>query len=77
VDVALLPRSRKESAKDEYLLYRNALKNNITSREELNGVDLKHILQAREEGLKLLRSLTSRTIVPLFQSHDLEALARL
>jgi hypothetical protein len=45
------------SAKDEYLLYRNALKNEIILREELNGVDLKYILQAREEGIKLLRSL--------------------
>ncbi len=44
------------SAKDEYLLYRNALKDHILSREELKGVDIKLVLQAREEGLKLLRS---------------------
>ncbi len=47
------------SAKDEYLLYRNALKKQICLREELKAVDLKHILQAREEGLKLLRSKIS------------------
>ena len=47
------------SAKDEYLLYRNALKNQISLREELKAVDLKHILQAREEGIKLLRSKIS------------------
>jgi hypothetical protein len=44
------------SAKDEYLLYRNALKDHILSRKELNGVDIKHVLQAREEGINLLRS---------------------
>jgi len=44
------------SEKDEYLLYRNALKERILVREELKGVDVKHILQAREQGIKLLRS---------------------
>ena len=44
------------SAKDEYLLYRNALKDYILSRKELNGVDIKHVLQAREKGINLLRS---------------------
>jgi len=44
------------SAKDEYLLYRKALKEPILLREELKGVDIKRILQAREEGIKLLRS---------------------
>ena len=44
------------SAKDEYLLYRNALKDRIFLREELRGVDIKPILQAREEGIKVLRS---------------------
>jgi hypothetical protein len=44
------------SAKDEYLLYRNALKDRILLREELKAVDIKRILQAREEGIKLLRS---------------------
>ena len=46
------------SAKDEYLLYRNALKDNILLREELRsvGVGIKRILQARDEGIKLLRS---------------------
>ena len=44
------------SGKDEYLLYRNALKNRILLRAELKGIDIKRILQAREEGIHLLRS---------------------
>jgi hypothetical protein len=45
------------SAKQEYLLYRRALKDDILSRKELQGVDIKRILHAREEGLELLKSL--------------------
>jgi hypothetical protein len=45
------------SAKQEYLRYRQALKEHILSREELKGFDIKRILHAREEGLELLRSL--------------------
>jgi len=44
------------SAKDEYLLYRKALKDIILKRTELLGVELKHILHCREEGLKLLKA---------------------
>jgi hypothetical protein len=44
------------SARDEYLLYRKALKEHILSREDLGGVDIKLVLQAREEGIKLLKS---------------------
>lgn len=44
------------SGKDEYLLYRKALKDPILKRRELEGVDVKTILKAREEGLALLRS---------------------
>jgi hypothetical protein len=43
------------SAKDEYLLYRKAMKDYILIKNELNGIDLKIILKAREEGLTLLR----------------------
>jgi hypothetical protein len=43
------------SGKDEYLLYRRALKDRILLREELRGIDIKTILQAREKGLNLLR----------------------
>jgi hypothetical protein len=43
------------SAKDEYLLYRKALAEHILTRKELAGVSIKQILQAREEGLKLLK----------------------
>ena len=42
--------------KDEYLLYRRALKEHILPREELHGTDLKTVLKAREEGLSLLKS---------------------
>jgi hypothetical protein len=45
------------SAKDEYILYRQALKERILQRDELKGVDIKRILHAREEGLSLLKSL--------------------
>lgn len=43
-------------AKDEYLLYRKALKDHVLCREELQGVDMKTILKAREEGIGLLRA---------------------
>jgi hypothetical protein len=42
------------SAKDEYLLYRKALKDHILRRKELTGVDITQILHAREEGLHCL-----------------------
>jgi hypothetical protein len=45
------------SAKDEYILYRQALKERILQRDELKGVDIKRILHAREEGLALLKAL--------------------
>jgi hypothetical protein len=44
------------SAKDEYLIYRKALSEVILKRPELEGVDIKRILHAREEGLKLLKA---------------------
>jgi hypothetical protein len=43
------------SAKDEYLLYRKALKDHVLPRMELQGADMKTILKAREEGLLLLK----------------------
>jgi len=43
------------SAKDEYLRYRRALTDLLADRVELAGIELKRILQAREEGLALLR----------------------
>ena len=43
-------------AKDEYLLYRKALTGEIMQRSELKGVELKRVLQAREEGLRLLKA---------------------
>jgi hypothetical protein len=44
------------SAKDEYMIYRKALGDVILKLDELKGVDIKRILQAREEGLKLLKA---------------------
>ncbi len=44
------------SAKDEYLLYRRALKDNILTKNEHKGIDLKSLLKAREEGLALLKA---------------------
>lgn len=44
------------SAKDEYLLYRKALKEKILNNEEFKGIDLKRILHAREDGIALLKA---------------------
>ena len=44
------------SAKEEYLLYRKALKDHILTKKELQGIDLKRVLHAREEGLVLLKA---------------------
>jgi len=43
-------------ARDEYLLYRKALSESILKRREWQGVDLKKVLHAREEGLALLKA---------------------
>jgi len=44
------------SEKDEYLLYRKALKDVVLKRSELSGIDIKLILRGREEGIKLLKA---------------------
>jgi hypothetical protein len=44
------------SEKDEYLIYRKALKESVLGREEMKGIDVTRILKARQEGLELLRS---------------------
>ena len=44
------------SAKDEYMIYRRALSEVILKRDELKGADIKRVLHAREEGLKLLKA---------------------
>ncbi len=44
------------SGKDEYLKYRNALKERILKRTEMRGIDIKTILHAREQGLDLLKA---------------------
>jgi hypothetical protein len=48
------------SAKEEYRLYRQALKDEILSRPELEGADMKTVLKAREEGLALLKHNLTR-----------------
>ena len=48
------------SAKDEYRLYRQALKDEVLSRAELEGTDMKTMLKAREEGLALLKHNLTR-----------------
>jgi hypothetical protein len=42
--------------KDEYLLYRRALIAHILTRPELQDINLKIVLKAREEGLSLLKA---------------------
>ncbi|MFH0729537.1 MAG: hypothetical protein V2B19_24755 [Pseudomonadota bacterium] len=42
------------TAKDEYLVYRKALKDHILFRNEMKGIDITRILKAREEALSLL-----------------------
>jgi len=44
------------SEKDEYLLYKNALKNHILIRKEMEGITMIDVLHARTEGIALLRS---------------------
>ena len=44
------------AGKDEYLMYRNALKEHILVRPELQGKDIKQILQAREKGIAQLKA---------------------
>jgi hypothetical protein len=47
------------SAKDEYLLYRQTLKEKVLNDDEMQGVHLKRVLQAREEWIELLNSKVS------------------
>ena len=44
------------SAKDEYLLYRRVLIDDILVKDEMKGIDFKNILKAREEGLARLKA---------------------
>jgi len=48
------------SEKDEYLLYRKALKNHILNRNEMEGITMIDVLHARTEGIALLRSKISK-----------------
>jgi hypothetical protein len=44
------------SAREEYLIYRRILNDDILKREEFQGAELKRVLMAREQGLVLLKS---------------------
>jgi hypothetical protein len=44
------------SKKDEYFLYKTALKNHILNRKEMENVKMLDVLYARTEGIELLRS---------------------
>jgi hypothetical protein len=48
------------SAKDEYRLYRQALEDHVLGRPEMEGVDMKTLLVAREAGLTLLKDNLSK-----------------
>jgi len=47
------------SEKDEYLLYKKALKNHILIRKEMEGIKINDVLHARTEGIALLHSKIS------------------
>ena len=47
------------SEKDEYLLYKTALKNHILNRKEMKGIKILDVLRARIDGIALLRSKVS------------------
>jgi hypothetical protein len=47
------------SEKDEYLLYKTALKNHILNRKEMEGIKMMDVLRARADGISLLRSKVS------------------
>ena len=47
------------SEKDEYFLYRTALKDHILKRKEMNGIPMIDVLHARTDGIALLRSKVS------------------
>ena len=47
------------SEKDEYLLYKTALKNHILNRKEMEGIMMIDVLRARADGIALLHSKVS------------------
>jgi hypothetical protein len=50
------------SEKDEYLIYREALKETILKREEMINKEMNQVLQARQEGLVLLKSKVGKAL---------------
>ena len=49
------------SEKDEYLIYKNVVRDHILKRKEMDGVKMVDILRARVEGIALLRSKITTT----------------
>ncbi len=49
------------SDKDEYLIYKKALKNHILKRKEMKGITIIDVLRARIESIALLRSKVSHS----------------
>jgi hypothetical protein len=47
------------SEKDEYLLYKKALKDYVLNQKEMEGITMIDVLHARTEGIRLLRSKVS------------------
>jgi hypothetical protein len=47
------------SEKDEYILYKTALKNHILNRKEMEGIMMIDVLRARADGIVLLHSKVS------------------
>jgi hypothetical protein len=47
------------SEKDEYLLYKTALKKHVMIRKEIKGIKIVDVLRARADGISLLRSKVS------------------
>ena len=47
------------SEKDEYLLYKTALKKHVMIRKEMKGIKIVDVLRARADGISLLRSKVS------------------
>ena len=41
------------------MIYRDALKESILKREEMKNIEINNVLQARQEGITLLRSKVS------------------
>ena len=50
------------SEKEEYILYKRSLEDQILQRKEMNGIHLRDVLHARAEGITLLHSKVDKKI---------------